>query len=397
MSTRLLRSAWRRLPRGFRQDLFARLTERLVPAVPAAELDPAVLPAPITVVGALRAPTGLGQAARLALHALREAGVPFAAIDITARLSQPETEPVFEAPAAREGPGTLLVYAVPPNGANALAAVPREIRAGKRLAAGWVCETEALPALWQRQARLFHVLTAPTRFAADGIARATGRPVRVIGHPVLAEPLPPVPQDPPRSPDGRRLVGAVLDVASSGDRKNVEALIETIRRLLASSNDVGFRLKIKDAGAEPALARALAELLRSAPDRIAVAEAAASRAETIGFIDGLDLLLSLARAEGFGLPHAEAIMRGVPVAAARWSGPAEFLTDENSVALPFRLVPIRDRSGLYAPTMGRWAEIDPGAAAEAVLRALEAPPRLRPPMPPLFTTRLFVDALLGRA
>ncbi len=392
MSGTLLRSAWRRLPRGFRQDLFARLTERLVSPVSATERDPAVLSAPVTVVGALRAPTGLGQAARLALHALREAGVPFAAIDITARLSQPETEPVFEAPAAREGPGTLLVYAVPPNGANALAAVPREIRAGKRLAAGWVCETEALPPLWARQARLYHALTAPTRFAAEGIALATGRPVRVIGHPVLAEPLPPAA---PAIAGGRRLVGAVLDVASSGDRKNVEALIETIRHLLARSNDVAFRLKIKDAGAEPALARALAELLRSAPDRIAVAEAAASRAETIAFIDGLDLLLSLARAEGFGLPYAEAIMRGVPVAAARWSGPAEFLTDENGVALPFRLVAIRDRSGLYAPAMGRWAEIDPGAAAEAVLRALEAPPRPRPPTPPLFTGRFFVDTLLG--
>jgi glycosyltransferase involved in cell wall biosynthesis len=394
MST-LLRSAWRRLPRGFRQDLFARATERLVSPVPAGGRDPAALPTPVTVVGALRAPTGLGQAARLALHALREAGVPHAAIDLTARLSQPATEPVFAAPAAAPGPGTLLVYAVPPNGANALAAVPRAIRENKVLAAGWVCETEALAPLWRRQARLFHVLTAPSRFSAEAIARATGRPVRMIGHPVLSEPLPPIPQIPPDAASPRRRVGAVLDVASSGDRKNVEALIETIPLVLARSDAVDFRLKIKDAGAEPALARALADLLASAPGRIEVTQAAASRAETIGFIDGLDLLLSLARAEGFGLPYAEAIMRGVPVAAARWSGPAEFLDDANGVALPFRLVPIRDRSGHYGPALGRWAEIDPLAAAEAVLAAPARSRTAPASMPPVFTARFFADALLG--
>lgn len=383
-----VRPAWRALPRGWRQDLFAALTERGLP--PASGGTAASVRLPIVVVGPLSAPTGIGQAARLALHALRAAGVPFASIDLAGRLMQPQTE-TFPEGTAGPGEGTLLVYVTPPNCGHALRAIPAEIRRGKTVVAGWVCETTCLPPMWRRQASLFDIVAAPSRFAADAIGAAVERPVRVVGHPVEAEPLPPVPV----KPRGRtvRHIGAVMDVGSSGDRKNVEALIVCIEAILARSRDVEFHLKVRDLRSDNSVASSFERLLDRAPERVHLARGDDLREETTAFIDRLDLLLSLSRAEGFALPYAEAIMRGVRVAAPRWGGPAEYLDDDNSIALPFRLVPIRDRAGLYGADMGEWAEIDPLAAADLVLAHLNDLRPVRTELPSLCRTDFFIRSL----
>ena len=47
----------------------------------------------------------------------------------------------------------------------------------------------------------------------------------------------------------------------------------------------------------------------------------------------VDVLVQPSRGEGWGLPMVEAMACGTPVIGTRWSGPAEFLTEENSYPL----------------------------------------------------------------
>ncbi len=70
------------------------------------------------------------------------------------------------------------------------------------------------------------------------------------------------------------------------------------------------------------------------------------------------------RAEGFGLPHLEAMSHGKPVIATGFSGNLEFMTAENSILLPCQLCPVAGMgwSDAYEGDM-MWAEPDLGACA----------------------------------
>lgn len=57
---------------------------------------------------------------------------------------------------------------------------------------------------------------------------------------------------------------------------------------------------------------------------------------------GADALVLPSRGEGWGRPHVEAMAMGLALVATNWSGPTEFMTEENSypVAVEPDLVPL---------------------------------------------------------
>lgn len=355
---------WQKLPRAWRQLLFHAVTSAGVPRADGGV--PGASPEPVVVAGVLRAATGLGQAARLAVHALRSAGIPYTTADLTEALFQRPSEPFDPGPVIAEGPGTLLMFVTPPNVPLALRAIGSRKLAGKRRIGAWVCETERLPPLWRRQAGFLHEVAAPSRFSQAAIAKAIGRPVRLLIHPVEAEPWPP--EAGPRA--AGTTLGAVLDIGSSSARKNVDGMIECCIELLALRPDAKVAWKVRDAGADPEVAARLAAAASSHPDRIALHSEDWSREGVLAFLDSIDLLLSFSRAEGFGLPIAEAMRRGVAVAAPVWGGPADYLDARCAIPLPFRLTPILDPSGLYRPSQGVWADVDPGEGARVLSAVL---------------------------
>ena len=384
---------WQKLPRSWRQLLFHAMTSA---GVSRADGDVAGFREPVVVAGVLRAATGLGQAARLAVHALRSADIPCATADLTETLFQRPSEPFDPGPVIAKGPGTLLIFVTPPNVPLALRAIGAPKLAGKRRIGAWVCEAERLPPLWRRQAAFLHDVVAPSRFSQAAIAKAIGRPVRLLIHPVEAEPWPLEAR--PRAPGAT--LGAVLDIGSSSARKNVDGLIECCRQLLALRPDAKVAWKVRDSAADPEVAARLAATASSHPDRIALHSGDWSREGVLAFLDSIDLLLSFSRAEGFGLPIAEAMRRGVAVAAPIWGGPADYLDASCAIPLPFRLAPIVDPSGLYRPSQGEWADVDPNEAAgvlsavlarQAVLDPIVTEARRR--SHDLFSVRRFIEQL----
>jgi glycosyltransferase involved in cell wall biosynthesis len=91
---------------------------------------------------------------------------------------------------------------------------------------------------------------------------------------------------------------------------------------------------------------------------------------------GADAVMSLHRSEGFGLILAEAMAAGIPTIATGWSGNTDFMHGENSLLIPYRLVPALDPQRHYHFPAQCWAEADIEAAA-AALRRLAADRALR--------------------
>jgi glycosyltransferase involved in cell wall biosynthesis len=83
-------------------------------------------------------------------------------------------------------------------------------------------------------------------------------------------------------------------------------------------------------------------------------------------IDKTDCYVSLHRAEGFGLPIAEAMYLGKPVIATHWSGNTDFMSHDNSLPVSYELVKLEKDIGPYK-TGQVWADPNIKDAAEKML------------------------------
>ena len=77
-------------------------------------------------------------------------------------------------------------------------------------------------------------------------------------------------------------------------------------------------------------------------------------------------MLSLHRAEGFGLVLAEAMLLGKPVIATGWSGNMGFMDAASAATVGYRLVPVEDARQVYRDSY--WAEPDVADAAAHLRR-----------------------------
>lgn len=323
------------------------------------------------VAGFFAAPSGIGESARLGRAGLDRAGLgPTGAIDVAARFGQavPELPPPD---IADDGAGPLIVHANPPELPAVLCALGRR-RLGRRWRVGyWVWELPRAPAAWSRARGLVHEIWTPSAFSAAALrAVLPHADIRVVPHPVT-------PANGKRArarfglPDDAFVALTFADPRSSLARKNPEGAVAAFAR--AFGDDPGALLVVKLGPAEAD--RAGVERLRSgAAGNVVFLDSPLGAPEVADLVASCDVLVSLHRAEGFGLTLAEAMSAGKAAIATGWSGNLEFMTSEASILLPYRLAPVADRAGLYAG--GEWAEPDVDAAA-AALRTLRAEPERR--------------------
>ena len=93
-----------------------------------------------------------------------------------------------------------------------------------------------------------------------------------------------------------------------------------------------------------------------------------SRKEVESLIADTDVLVSLHRAEGFGLPLAEAMYLGTAVIATNWSSTTEFMDAGSACLVDYELITLEKNIGPYRKG-NRWADADVAQAA-GYMRAL---------------------------
>lgn len=365
---------------SFASDVKAAIRKRILPRTPA---QPRIFKAeePLVVAGMFRTMNGIGKAAHLCYESLLESGLSPIAVDTSEYLDQVQLP--AQVPLARlslSTPGTLILFANPPEVERCLMAVGLRRWHNWHIIGAWAWETSLAPPEWQRQAGMVSEIWAPSSFVSKAFGEAYGRPVRTVPHAVRAPAPASVgrrgPQPSGHSQDAPLHVLTIGDARSSLERKNPLAALAMFQQAFAGSNQVRLTLKCRSLALFPAYAAKLMTAIGGDP-RITVLDEALSDADLASLLASADILLAPHRSEGFGLHLAEAMAAGKCVAATGWSGNLEFMTDANSALLPFRLVPVADETGVYAPQPGAvWADPDIAAGA-GILASLAADPARR--------------------
>ncbi len=339
-------------------------------------LDPAraTLPGDVVVVGFLGTASGLGESARHMLRRIRAAGVTAHGANVSrfAAMEDFDAGPLWPEQAA---PGGLAILHVNPDILNlVLAAIGRRRLRSRHVVGYWFWELDVLPPKWIRALRCVDEIWAPSRFIADAVAKALpGRAVHVLPLPFDAASQPMVPRrDPLPQFQGRPVVLFAYDVRSTLARKNPEAVVEAFRRATEGDANPVLVLKANNESAWPGARDHLERAIAGMPN-VHVIRDVMSEDGIKDLIARADVVMSLHRAEGFGLLLAEAMAAAKPVIATDWSGSRDFMSPECSVLVPCKLVPVCDPQRIYDKYEANWAEPDIAFAAEALRRLLRDP------------------------
>ena len=259
----------------------------------------------------------------------------------------------------------------------------------RALMAGW--EIEQLPDNFSEELAGADVLLGISDYNA-AVFRMHFPDTPVISVPVC----PPLPDR--AEPDRRRwgipedavVFLNVFDSVSGFDRKNPVDVYDAFERGFGDRDDVRLVFKVHggfaknpdegDLAGEESRAAQFLELCAS-DDRVILVDEFLSYRDLLCLMSSCDAYVSLARAEGLGLPVLEAMALGLPTVCTAYSGHLAFARADSNLLVPYDLVDIsQTASHYYHPraysTPPRWAQPRIDIAAEH-LRNLADDPALR--------------------
>lgn len=338
---------------------------------------------PIYIAGLFTTASGIGQSARACADALEACGLKVVRIDLSSDFEQADlVNPVdrderprtFSAQWGKPG-GTLIVHFNGPELERALFLCRAWRGAGRRIIAAWVWELPTPPLSWAPAVRLVDELWVPSSFTLAAMRQICSKPIRVVPYYLgdLRSDLE-FPEGGSNAGPGMRCV-AFGDGRSSFERKNLLGTIKAFRRADLPEGSC-LTIKTRNLAHSPDF-RSLVEEAVGADDRIDVVDQSLPREQILQLLASHDVLISMHRAEGFGLALAEAMALGKVVVATGWSANMDFMDEFCSVPVPYELVPVVDRYNIYTGLeASMWADPDINFAA-AALSKLAIDPSLR--------------------
>ncbi len=313
----------------------------------------------LNVVGYATRQNGVGESARLCRNACAAVGLASHVIDVdlTHNLAQ---QAVYR----------TSVYHV---NADQTPAVHEQLRhvfdASAYNIGCWHWELPELPDAWIASAGPLNEIWASSAFIQSSISRKVTIPVVPMPHGIEVTQIETCSPEELGVPPGRFTFLCMFDLGSVMHRKNPLGAVEAFVRAFPPTAPVALLIK---AGGATTHHQDYAELqthLRTIPN-VYLTDLVISRARVNGLLAACDAVVSLHRAEGFGLILAEAMYLGKPVIATGWSGNMDFMNARNSCPVGYELVTL-EKTYEYYKAGQQWAEPDLDHASHLIRQVVE--------------------------
>lgn len=326
----------------------------------------------INLIGDIKSVSGLGKSCRLVADALRESSYD---MDIypydTLGVLDGEIEPEWKEYIKSEPQYNInLVHINPHELGIAYLQTDRKIWDYRYNIAYWLWELEEFPDEWTPCFQCVDEIWAPSEFICSALRKKTDKPVHCIPYHMEIHMQKEYQRRDFALPEGKFLFLMMYDSNSCMERKNPLGVIRAFKQAFdRKQQDVGLVIKVNHCKTSDI--EAIEKELDGYQNFYLIKENL-SEEQVYGLIKTVNVVVSLHRAEGFGLVLAEAMLLGTPTIATNWSSNTEFMNSDVACMVDYKLVTIeKDMPPFQAGN--RWAEPDIGQAADYMQKLYREP------------------------
>ncbi len=315
----------------------------------------------INLVGDIKAETGLGQSMRILAGIMENGNIPFDIKQIDLHGNLEHNDDTWEHKIAdRVKYDINVINWIPETWAADYNAADSGLLSCRYNIAYWLWELEEFPDRWLSCIDTVDEIWTPSEFISNSIRKKTDKPVITVPYVIETAKSDYYDRKYFSLPSDKFLFLTMYDFISISERKNPSAVIDAyIKAFPVEKKDVGLVIKVNHA--EEKRLEKLKIRLKDYKNVYFITNNL-TRLEVDSLLHVSDVLVSLHRSEGFGLPLAEAMAQGKPVISTNWSASTEFMDESSACLVDYRLIKLKKTIGPYEKG-NRWADADTGHAA----------------------------------
>ena len=318
----------------------------------------------VDVVGLLNGESGIGEAGRLIIRALRAVNYPVSALKVTT----PAHRDAYPFDTEDEWKNDKCIISI---NSPELPMYLRQLRwdqHGHKYTIGqWFWEIEKVPPFFHIGYSYVNEVWAPSKFITDAFSKSAPPNVKVQQMPIPLLP-PPVKEGITKTnlkiSEDRFVFLFTFSFHSTMGRKNPMGTIKAFKEAFAENEGPVLIIKSINAESYPSYHNAMVYSAENRSD-IMFINNHVDHDVNGALLNLADCYVSLHRSEGLGLTISESMSLGKPVITTAYGGNMDFCNDSNSILIPWK--PTEVGSGVEPyPATYVWAEPDVYAAAEAM-------------------------------
>lgn len=320
----------------------------------------------VNLIGFIRGEIGLGQSCRLVATALNETNYGFSIYNYDVIETIKHNDYSWDSKILNSFPHNINVFHLnPPELIQAYKVLDLSVWENRYNIGYWLWELEDFPDEWLPALNLVDEVWTPAEFISKNLRKYTSKPVHTLTYPMVANTSNDFDRNYFGLPLDQFLFITMYDINSTMERKNPMATIKAFKSAFDSNRtDVGLVIKVNNAN-EKEIAM-IKDMIYGYTNVYIIAKTF-SKVEVNSLIKVCNSLVSLHRAEGYGLPLAEAMILGRPVIGTNWSANTEFMNAQNSCLVDFKLINLDQNYSMYKKG-SRWADANIEHAAQYMNR-----------------------------